>query len=58
MRTHWINMQEVADRLGSSYSTIAKKHAAGLMPKASYIGRRPRWEPEAIDEWFRAGGLS
>lgn len=50
-------LEEIADMLGVSRSTIERERRKGRFPRPDlHIGRMPLWRPETIRQWVENGG--
>ena len=47
-----LKIDQVADRLGSSPSTVYKLIRAGQFPGPFYIGRSSRWSSDDVDRYL------
>jgi len=52
-----LTMNDVARALACSRRTLEQMRSGGRFPRPdAMIGRSPRWEPETVRAWVKAGG--
>lgn len=51
--TVWLNRKQTAEYIMVSLRQLDRWRRIGYFPKGSYVGSRPVWSTDELDEWIR-----